>query len=43
MGFGASNMFVRGENLRKQAPTKNLNAAHLRKRNPNSRFMKPWK
>ena len=38
--FGASNCFVIGENLRKQALLKKFTAAHLRKRKSNSRFMK---
>ena len=33
--------FVIGENLRKQALLRKFNAAHLRKRKSNSRFMKP--
>ena len=39
--FGASNYFVIGQNLRKQALPKKFNNAHLRKRKSNSRFMKP--
>ena len=35
-----SNGFVIGENLRKQALSKNFNAAHSLKTKPNSRFMK---
>ena len=41
--FGASNCFIIGGNMRKQALSKNLNAAHSRQRKSNSRFMKPWK
>ena len=35
--------FVIGENLRKQALPKNLNAVYSRKTKPNSRFMRPYK
>ena len=39
--FGASNCFIIGENLRKQALLKKFNAAHSRKRESSSGFMKP--
>ena len=38
--FGASNMFLVGENLRKQVLSKKLNAAHSQKRKTNSRSTK---
>ena len=38
--FETSNCFVIGENLTKQALSKNFNATHPRERKPNSRFMK---
>ena len=41
--FGASNCFKIGENLRRQALSKDFNTAHTWKRKSSSRFMKAQK